>query len=565
MRTITSENAKQIRQPFQILCTFASRESDIDLTFETASTDGIAAIDPNISVTLDNPSIPMKGLADLSGEGFMVDGSCEFYDSKKAGTDEDGKVGIRLKPSGQLQTTVKAAQGITGITIAVISGSGTIEAGGKIYEAKRIVQIPVNGTQLTLNISANPGERFEIASITPGVTLTFTEENITACMLDLEADLSLIEPTLPISSIELKAYYPEDITEIVANVGDGAPITYSAGYAGDMSEERKFYLSEPITTEKKVITIKGEDLSAKLEDHTMPAIVDKVDSNGARKYLFSKLKQALVNAGIKETDMKTENYTATDGSTKKNSAIYWSEETSRNRVASIMNQSHSEDAFWPVFVDAGIPKLTYRKPVSKWTIYERDCAEIQIKTDRNYNKLSSNGDYGMVSDCSIAAQTTIETVTTTANSKYESSFSDPYYSVSVSAAKNKLITALNAIWTATGKKSVVKGYKVTVKKAQDAITVKRPGMAAKIAKAAEGRIWMVNGSGKTFPDFDNILNRSSVTGSFIWKGDPRMQPRDVFEWVRLDGSIWTCTIGSIMLEHVEGGTTATIQFRKGVV
>jgi len=565
MLTISSENAKQIRQPFKILCTFASREDDIDLTFQTASTAGVAAIDPNISDTLDNPSITMKGIADLSGGGFAVDGTCEFYDSTKQGTDESGKVGIRLKPSGQLQTTVAAGSAITGITIAITRGSGTIEAGGKTYEAKRIVQIPVNGTEITLTIKANAGERLEIASITPGFTLAFTEETITQCTLDLEADLSLMEPSMPISSIELKAYCPIDMTEIVTNVGDGAPITYSAGYDGDMSEERKFYLSEAITTEQKVITIKGEDISAKLDEHTMPAIVEKVESNGARKYLFSKLRQAIVNAGIKDTDMQTETYTDTDGSTKKTGTIYWPEQTSRNRVAAIMNQAHAEDAFWPVFVDAGIPKLTYTKPTSKWTIYEKDCGDVQIQTDRNYNKISSSGDYGIISECSIGSNTTIETVETTKNSKYESSFTDPYYNVTVSAAKDKLITALNALWTATAKKSVVKGSKVTIKKLQEALTIKRPGIAGTLTPACSGRIWMVNGNGKTFPDINNIFDRSSVTGAFMWKGDPRMQPRDVFTWVRLDGSTWTCTIESIILEHAEGGTTANIKFRKGVV
>ncbi len=52
------------------------------------------------------------------------------------------------------------------------------------------------------------------------------------------------------------------------------------------------------------------------------------------------------------------------------------------------------------------------------------------------------------------------------------------------------------------------------------------------------------------------------TGSFRWKGDPRMQPRDRFAFVRKDGTKQNCTIEGITLAHAGGGTYADITYRE---
>ena len=65
--------------------------------------------------------------------------------------------------------------------------------------------------------------------------------------------------------------------------------------------------------------------------------------------------------------------------------------------------------------------------------------------------------------------------------------------------------------------------------------------------------------------FTQLLNRSTKTGSFTWKGDPRMQPRDVFTFVHRDGTEELRTIESINIKHEGGGTIATITYREGIV
>lgn len=59
--------------------------------------------------------------------------------------------------------------------------------------------------------------------------------------------------------------------------------------------------------------------------------------------------------------------------------------------------------------------------------------------------------------------------------------------------------------------------------------------------------------------------RSVITGSFTWKGDPRMQPRDRCRFTRLDGTVEEITLETITLTHEGGGTSAEITYRKGFI
>jgi hypothetical protein len=61
------------------------------------------------------------------------------------------------------------------------------------------------------------------------------------------------------------------------------------------------------------------------------------------------------------------------------------------------------------------------------------------------------------------------------------------------------------------------------------------------------------------------MNESEKRVSFHWKGNPMMQPRDVFTFVHLNGTSEICTIETIELTHDGGGTSANITYRVGVV
>lgn len=63
----------------------------------------------------------------------------------------------------------------------------------------------------------------------------------------------------------------------------------------------------------------------------------------------------------------------------------------------------------------------------------------------------------------------------------------------------------------------------------------------------------------------SMLNRSNITMQFTWRGDPRLQPRDVFTLNKLDGTTVNCTVENISTKHENGGTTQTITYREGII
>ena len=265
MLTIDSENRKQIRTPFEIHAGLSGRVQGADLQFTSSWG---AATDTNISDALDNENWNMRTLTDLQGDGFPADGSCSLYDPALAGSLANGKVGARSVIGGTITINVVRTTEIDAVTLAITSDcEGTVEANGITYAARRIVVIPIHDRVTVVHArSLDPDRRIEIASITPGVTIELNTENIISCTLALRSDLSIIGPSWQVSDIEISAYWPDDISEAVSNIGDDVPIWYYSGYPGDYSEVRTFYLSEPASMENGVITFKGEDMSHKLED-----------------------------------------------------------------------------------------------------------------------------------------------------------------------------------------------------------------------------------------------------------------------------------------------------------
>lgn len=593
MPTIDEENKKAIRTPFEVHCGLSGRDTKVDLTFSGITG---AITDSNASEALDNEHWDMRTLTDLSGGGFPLDGSCSLYDPTLTGSLENGKLGLRSEIGKTVTVTVKAKTDIAALTIAVTSdAAGTITANGTDYAAGRIVVIPVNGTSITLSAkSLDEASRIEIASITPGITLEFNNENLVSCTLALRSDLSIVSPSWQVSEIEIQAYWPDDISEAISNVGDDVPVWYYSGYEGDYSKVRSFYLSEKASMENNVITIKGEDMSAKLEEkNNISQVLNSTGGNG-RKTLYNRFVKFITDSGVRissretapETNSNTSSYT-----------LIFDEQSSREIIADIMNLSHN-GSFWPAFVDAGIPSVTWSKPVKKWDIYEEDCGDVVRSVERNIAKIKTDSDYGLLSKAVRSGKlTTLETKNVTAGEGYSHNPDGYWWYLTVSNAKSVLATANRIVWTAkkstvskkvkektkkrykTGKKKgqpiyktvtkklnqcIVKGKEVTLTKEQSAIihSGKRPGSTVSVDPIAHGKIY--SGTTLLYPNYAYLFNRSNITGSFTFKGDPRMQPRDVFSFHRLDGTVETCTIETITLTHESGGTKAEVTYRKGI-
>lgn len=588
--SINSENLKSIRAAMDVRCGLTYRTA---ATLSYTITGGIKVKDTNITAALGSSEWNMRQLADFSGDGFPLDGSCVLYDGDATASLDRGKLGIRSDIGGTFTVTATASTNIAALTIAVTSGSGTITANGVTYEAQRLVVIPVNATSITLTIASDDADdRIEVASMIPGVVLQFNNDNLISVDLDLRSDLSIIEPTWQVSGIEIQAYWPDDIASAVANIGDDVPIWYYAGYPGDYSTTRHFYLSEQVTMEQNILTIKGEDQSHKLEKAKDVALqrLDTTSKNGHR-YLYQFFRNIIRNAGIKPDYIQAA--PAESGSTVTNRNMIMTQAGRSEYVADIMNLGHT-GTFWPTFVDAGIPRITWSKPTKQWDIYEADCGDVKREYTRNINKITtaSDSEHGVLNTVTKSNTWTIidDGVTIKAGEPQIRNFSYPewYWMYQVGYKRNNAFdwATLDSVkWTPT--KTTVKnkadGYvgKVITKVAEysykpqlggkrvyvtmnsRAVTVSRPGVTEEVEPLALGRCYQ--GTTFVYPNYSNLLAVSNVTGSFKWKGDPRMQPRDVFTFHRLDGTTETCTIETIELKHEGGGTVADISYRLGVI
>lgn len=585
MATIAEQNTNQIRAAMEIHCGLTARAAS-DLTFMT--TGNVAASDSNLNDSLDTAEWSMRVLADFQGDGFPLDGSCVLYDGT-AGSLEDGKVGLRSDIGGAMQVEVSSSDIFTAVTIEVESGTGTITANGISYNIRRAVVVPVNSTSVALTITSDdPERRVEISSITPGIALEFDNSNIISVDLDLRSDLSIVGGELPISAIEISAYWPDDISASISNVADNVPIWYYAGYDGDYSQIRHFYMSEPASQTEGVITIRGEDAVGKLEDAaSIPMRRLDTQRRAGHINLYNWLKSIVKNAGIKLVSVEAA--PQQEGSNTAISPMLLVGASPRSYVQDIMCYAHT-DTFWPTFVDAGIPKITWSKPASKWDIYEEDCGDVARVIDRNVAKIKSgSSDYGVVNTVTRGAGWVViqKDISIKNGAKVTKNFSDQYYwAYSVAYKKdNKFNWAYpNTVqWTASktseqktvtvsGKKQKKWYYRPTLYGKELNITVnaksltpqpKRPGKTETVEPLAIGRLY--KDTLLIYPNYGRVFTVSNISGSFVWKGNPKMQPRDVFTFHRLDGSEEICTIESIEMKHEEGGMKATIAYRLGVV
>ena len=283
MPTINAENAKNIRTPFEVHCGL-SKLTDEVLSFSGSGAKVMGNLQTNTS---------LRKLADLSGGGFPLDGSCASYD---LATMADG-AGMRSQVGGGLVLTVACATVIPAITIRG-RGTGVIQDGTTTYEFRDGLVFPINAKTKTLTItSSDPAARLEIESVHPGVEFAFDNDSLVSCTVSLRSDLSLTKPTWKGSEIEINAYWPDDVAEVVSSMGDGSRIWYYAGYTGDRSETRYFYLSEKASQKDHVLTIKGEDASGAL-NRECPAEALRITSRSAARGLYRQLEQYVTGSGI---------------------------------------------------------------------------------------------------------------------------------------------------------------------------------------------------------------------------------------------------------------------------
>lgn len=570
----------------------------------------------------------LRPLTDLKGQGFICDGSCHFYNAENP-LDDYGKIGCRSHLGTPMTLTVTSASVINALTLRIV-GNGSITANGETFRVTEFTVIPVNANTITLTLTPDEDERLEVDDVQSGISISFNDDNLIYCSLDLASDCSIVGGDWQVSSIEVQGYYPRDLSEVIGNMGDGVPITYYSGYEGDYSIPRRFYLSEEVTQVNGVITIKGVDASDRLETKTQEETLWTCQRNTCRSDIYSKMCSWVTSSGI--TLSQKETPPSAEGTNKTKHTVMLKEGTFKEHIQEWMRFTN-KNGFFPRYIDAGIPTMRWSEPTPKWMIKEEDVGDLSFEYERNINKLYGS-DKEFPLHCNLNRATTKSTIQTrnmtkgknleiqydnnyfdsiSFNTKYAKKVAQTLHSLTLQALvttksvkykvksgwtkkkkRYKKGAVPNSIKKAKGYKVVtksknyvtvqwkeakyvtkskqvpqlvVKGYKVTMASgSSNTVSTSRLGVAKEIDSKVWGRFVSNFGTSSYYvPDYNDAFLKSNVKGSFIWKGNPHIQPRDVFTFVRLDGTSFPCTIERIETQHEGGGMQSRITFRKGVM
>ena len=569
--TIDVENLKAIRKPFDVIC-------GVDME-NTTATNVISYDSGDVGFSDDNEVDALKSsaweplrLADLSGGGFPLDDGVVFPSQTHEASGIEGKYGLRGYVGESLEISVTTSASTVSITC---EGTGTLTLNGAVYPLQDQFVIPVRaGVEETLLFeSTDEHARVVVYTIVPGIVLQFKNDAIVSCVLDLAGNLSLTEPSFEVSTIELNAYYPYDISEIISTMPDNTPLWYKAGYPGDYCETRQFYLDGEATMKDRVITLKGTDASSRLEGVTMRS---KLVRNAYQLYV--NFHNTFNRAGITLVD-----YEEMPSDSSSTYAAIVTEQSAQDLLGDMMVSCHAAPLYyWPTYVDAGIPRLYY-KQVSEdgttrspyqlrvWDIHEEDCAEVERVVSRKISKIAS-ADHDtpfLVRVTPLNTSVTVGSKTVAAGEIVEFTYSNGYlWNLVRTNTDGSVIYAdqqgqkwiANANGTASLTGNILSLSKISD---FDIPTPAQNGIVLYMNPVILG--YLVESYAGSIPTNTGRFFGSNVTGSFTFRGDPRMQPRDTFRFTRLDGTVEVATIERIELTHEGGGTTASVHYRLGVV
>jgi len=685
MSAIDIQNSRQIRDPMDVLITL-SLGTDIAMTYSGYSSAKIA------DGVLNQSSWPMRGLADLQGNGFPLDGSRVLYNPNTSPSQTNGKLGVRGNVGQPVSVTATGNDTIASLAISV-TGAASVTLNGETTE--------ITGSHVTLQLlnttaaltfqPSSEDRRVEIITVLPEADFVINNDNLIKATVSLRSDLSIINPTLPESELTVEVYQDLDVSEAVGSIPEDTPITYQAGYPGDMSPVRRFYVSGQVTWKDNVLSIQAVDavhfLDKELAFSLGVGTTGYYDTSAPSVARAQNIVNYLVkDAGVPGVTIKRTLYFYAafynDGGIPPNSVIEKGK-SYRDIIAKIMNLFHidniptkytanRETDLWITYVDAGIPQVTNRKPQSKWTIQEEDAASVNLTAERQIQKINATvtryqravpnpyatpmktefqigtvdwvkGEGAFVafddysarylfglskSDGAPLPQSYFEDLVSmpilpagqtgridglagnvmpqdgssgngsnmffdndTPQRLYDSNLGLEYTQIipwnsayaddwrfawkSQSAAWAGLVAAgligkddQSFTLKIIGDKVLPSKEEVTYSANREGVTVDAPDAwfgSLLFATEYQSGVKQEVVEGMPRAGYESLLKRSNVTCSFTWKGDPRIQPRDVFTFHRLDGTDEEWTFENITITHEGGGTLAEVTARKGIV
>lgn len=665
MSAIDVQNAKQIRDPMDVLITL-SLGTDIAMTYSGYSSAKVA------DGVLNQSSWPMRGLADLQGNGFPLDGSRVLYNPNTSPSQTNGKLGVRGNVGQPVSVTATGNDTIAALAITV-TGAASVTLSGRTTEitGNRVTLQLLNTTAALTFQPSSEDRRIEIITALPEADFVINNDNLIKATVSLRSDLSIIDPTLPESELNVEVYQDDDVSEAVASIPEDTPITYQAGYPRDMSPVRKFYVSGQVTWADNVLSIHAVDAVHFLD--ITPGVAWWIKDPLGFRWVFTALLGA---AGIDAEDDWSVSWDTEPGRLAIPPGI-----TARDTVARIIWAfrvkgpigAYKGEPFWASYVDAGRPvfRATNETPWAKWRVFENDCTTpkkavekkidtFRISTKRlisinspnhatpnragtaswvkntgvslSFDKLLYEYAYGVdVGDnfdspaaiklgdyyrqvssawCASAVGPGSYDGRREARASYlggirilmASDVSQDMYErilrawgddvndwgiytnfVPWSAKSEELPigsrypTTQAGAWKAYADAGVIDSGSVNMDlvicgngfDTYD-LTVTLGQRSGANAVDIEDPFWgnlISTNEGTLYPNgvYLSRLEDSPVTCSFTWKGDPRIQPRDVFTFHRLDGTDEEWTFENITITHEGGGTSTEITARKGIV
>lgn len=548
---------------------------------------------------------------------------------------------------------------------------------------------------------------------------SFYNRDIIKVTASLRADLSRIGPTLPESEFEADIYSETDISDALADAGEELEIRYAWYPMGaDQFLTRYFYTDQRITWENKILHIHAVDQVHKLDEELPPLYIGQDwfwnDASSSTTNVLHGLTLAtydFVNGRRSGNSLNIKHITSESTRTAFDARegtfstmpeggalnMLLPRMTRRDAIAKLMNLCrwdfdsgalNGRSDFWPTFVDAGRPKISFFKSSDEpITIKREDCGDVKESKEPVFSSITATvsdvqwlgaGEFDETYDANMKARIVqyqgisfeysgygdhysvgaedpdipllmyyfyVRDMTEDNNARkrppldfYTTGTDDErarrnqygkwlldegvatnawtpenntYSYLDLSGAKwtqpidpdapNDTPANLWSYWTSVdiipeGADAIdaINAAEFFLPTAPRQITKSRAGSGEGytikdemfLMGHAKMRRYDDTGEINLLPDagINHLLDMSNVVGSFTWKGDPRLQPRDFVNYVYADGELTDendfvlqtadgddiiinqskiITIENITTTHERGGTICEITYREG--
>ena len=587
MTTIAAENRKYLRQAMRVECGF--RETDDEPTNITP-----VGADP-IYIGLENLGRDhlTTVLMDLAGDGFANDGRAVPIETNSEAYRYGYVSEAATKADGTFWTpfglTIEAATNWAHITVEVMDQRGNVQV--FLFE-------PVwNSGQTTVLLNSfSPNERAYIIGVYLGKAWIWDNSALLSVNVDLRSVSTEIGGELEASTIEVKAYEPTDYTDIIGQIPIGAPIWYFAGYTEDISDLRRFYLSEAVSWNDNVLTVRGQDATMLLDNVEVPIdLYHYWAGYYIDEEITDRIKAAL--SGITFDEVGVPPVIPFDD----DQVVIYDAAAARSIISQYTGIFRDADVLKITYVDAGRPSINYGDTPT-WTIYADEISDLNITVERYKHRLEI-----VLPEYYEQRNEEIQTVDAVAGKTYFVELDPPVRNVDITpwiATWEEINPGLLKFTATADTTYTISGYEaLTNLETQNnpyTVTGLKNGETYKFGFSLP-LFPTTGGVSITKQEIAKLLDRSNILYEFTYRGNPHIQPRDVlnveiaswvddfetvaglypaldlypaedlypyavYKKVRKMVKTWvTMTVDSISLEHAEGGLVSKVKARKGAV